>query len=48
MSRVGTGPRAWTEPYLAAFANARRGAFVTFHRGFARWPDLDCNILSPI
>jgi toxin-antitoxin system PIN domain toxin len=36
------GVNTWTDAYLAAFAGQYRYTFVTFDRGFRRWPELEC------
>jgi toxin-antitoxin system PIN domain toxin len=42
-----TSPNLWTDAYLAAFTKCAGLRFVTFDRGFTRFPDLDILLLSP-
>jgi len=39
-------PKVWNDAYLAAFAQAAAFDLVTFDRGFARFADARCVILS--
>jgi toxin-antitoxin system PIN domain toxin len=39
-------PQAWSDAYLAAFAQAGGLELVTFDKGFSRYADLRCIILS--
>ncbi len=39
-------PNLWSDAYLAAFARAAGLELVTFDKGFAQFPSLNCTILS--
>jgi predicted nucleic acid-binding protein len=45
MTETGVGPSAWTDAYLAAFAEAHSYSRVTFDTGFERWPALKLTLL---
>jgi uncharacterized protein len=39
-------PNLWNDAYLAAFARAAGYELVTFDKGFSRYTDVKCTILS--
>lgn len=42
----GVGPSAWTDAYLAAFAQGHGYEMVTFDRGFRKWEGLQLQVLA--
>jgi predicted nucleic acid-binding protein len=45
MNYPGVGPSAWTDAYLAAFAQGQGYEMVTFDHGFRRWGDVAVQVL---
>jgi toxin-antitoxin system PIN domain toxin len=45
MNYPAVGPSAWTDAYLAAFAQGHGYEMVTFDRGFRRWGELVLQVL---
>ena len=39
-------PKVWNDAFLAAFAQAAGYELITFDKGFSRYADLNCTILS--
>jgi toxin-antitoxin system PIN domain toxin len=46
-TRITASPNAWTDAYLAAFAEAEQAAVVTFDRRFPQYSLCKVGILSP-
>lgn len=41
------GPKLWTDAYIAAYARSGGFELTTFDKGFRKFPELRCRILTP-